>query len=654
MFFCVGAHIEATYVLAMAYLSYYVTNAVAGGSGVISVVIFGLFGNMTMLWGMTGSSYKSGAFEAVWDMISFAANGLVFFWAGVASLNFLIGSITQIPKDAITYASIILVYIFMLLIRTGCVALFNPLFHLVGEPLTVAEIAFTGWSGLRGAVSLIMLASISSSSYSSSTGEKAVISDIALWTASFVVLTLIINSPLIAPLLKSLKLNETSKEAKMIQNKAKKTFFEHTRLCIQRYKDNDDVFLAGADWEIVAKYVDLSKSLEAFGECFEEVKATNQGNIATWDDNSYSGVAKAFISTLWHGAKQIIVEIATLRIFWKRKDNSDNFSHISSEDRDGIKDFTDSDEDGEDFGNNNECHYQGPSLGMNHSHELEEEKKHEDPVMDIENGIQGGVVSKYDPTGSPDESDQHCLTSKSGKKVFQDLQNLLIEEDTRVEESIEEEEFEREELNRNYTSMPAASRHEMQECIRENLNRQASLGVRQSDKRSTSAEKSSQPTRFQDVAAYLSKLSMSKMEDYEDATDRRFVRNHMTLNTTTGKRLHAELMQQQNSRPPSLTRKLDLMGNRADFDNLLQTDTMNSRGGKIGVISHHLRLNSHIDQLKDEFIWSDQQDICTEDESRNVSSFQEKDDNAVSSQHSDRSVKHYLILIPHEATVEFH
>lgn len=640
MFFCVGAHIEATYVLAMAYLSYYVTNAVAGGSGVISVVIFGLFGNMTMLWGMTGSSYKSGAFEAVWDMISFAANGLVFFWAGVASLNFLIGSMTQIPKDAITYASIILVYIFMLLIRTGCVALFNPLFHLVGEPLTVAEIAFTGWSGLRGAVSLIMLASISSSSYSSSTGEKAVISDIALWTASFVVLTLIINSPLIAPLLKSLKLNETSKEAKMIQNKAKKTFFEHTRLCIQRYKDNDDVFLAGADWEIVAKYVDLSKSLEAFGECFEEVKATNQGNIATWDDNSYSGVAKAFISTLWHGAKQIIVEIATLRIFWKRKDNSDNFSHISSEDRDGIKDFTDSDEDGEDFGNNNECHYQGPSLGMNHSHELEEEKKHEDPVMDIENGIQGGVVSKYDPTGSPDESDQHCLTSKSGKKVFQDLQNLLIEEDTRVEESIEEEEFEREELNRNYTSMPAASRHEMQECIRENLNRQASLGVRQSAKRSTSAEKSSQPTRFQDVAAYLSKLSMSKMEDYEDATDRRFVRNHTTLNTTTGKRLHAELMQQQNSRPPSLTRKLDLMGNRADFDNLLQSDTMNSRGGKIGVISHHLRLNSHIDQLKDEFIWSDQQDICTEDESRNVPSFQEKDDNAVSSQHSDRSVKH--------------
>lgn len=573
MFFYIGAHIEATYVLAMAYLSYYITNAVAGGSGVISVVIFGLFGNMTMLWGMTGSSYKSGAFEAVWDMISFAANGLVFFWAGVASLNFLIGSITQIPKDAMTYASIILVYIFMLLIRTGCVALFNPLFHLVGEPLSVAEIAFTGWSGLRGAVSLIMLASLSSSSYSGDNGEKTVISDIALWTASFVVLTLIINSPLIAPLLKSLKLNETSREAKMIQNKAKLTFLEHTRLCIQRYKDNDDVFLAGADWEIVAKYVDLTKKLESFGESFEDVKETNQGKNATWDDNSYSGVAKAFVSTLWYGAKQIVLEIVTLRIFWKKQHDTDNFSHISSEDRDGLKDLTDS-EDADDFGNNNECHYQGPSLGTSHSNELEEGKDHEEPVVDIESGIERRMIGKYDLRGAFDESDQHCLTSKSGKKVLQDLQTLLVEGGTQIEDSMEDEEFEREELNRNYSSMPAASRQEIQESLRKHLDRQASLGVRQSEDRSVSEKKHSHPARFQDVAAYLSKLSMSKMEDSEEAVDRRFLRNHKTLNTATGRRLHAELLQQQNIRPDSLTRKLDLMGNRADFDHVLRSSSM--------------------------------------------------------------------------------
>ncbi len=27
---------------------------------------------------------------AVWDTLSFASNGLVFFWAGIASINYLI------------------------------------------------------------------------------------------------------------------------------------------------------------------------------------------------------------------------------------------------------------------------------------------------------------------------------------------------------------------------------------------------------------------------------------------------------------------------------------------------------------------------------------------------------------------------------------
>lgn len=151
-----GSHIESTYILAMAYLVYYVTNAPANGSGVIAVVTFGLFGNATFLWGMTGSAFKSGDFEAVWDMISFAANGLVFFWAGIASMTFLIQASSNVSKSAIVYVSIFLIYLFMLIIRTGCITLFNPLFRLAHKSLSVAEIAFVGWSGLRGAVSLIL------------------------------------------------------------------------------------------------------------------------------------------------------------------------------------------------------------------------------------------------------------------------------------------------------------------------------------------------------------------------------------------------------------------------------------------------------------------------------------------------------------------
>lgn len=72
---------------------------------------------------------------------------------------------------------------------------------------------------------------------------------------------------------------------------------------------------------------------------------------------------------------------------------------------------------------------------------------------------------------------------------------------------------------------------------------------------------------------------------------------------------------------------------------------MNSRGGQVGLISHHLHLNSHIDQLKEEFKLNDEQDIRNEhSENGNVSGFQEND-NAVNSKHSDRFVKTWLNFI---------
>ena len=58
------------------------------GSGVIAVVVYGLYGNATSKWGMLASAAESGAFDMVWDTISFGANGIVFFWSGVACVNY--------------------------------------------------------------------------------------------------------------------------------------------------------------------------------------------------------------------------------------------------------------------------------------------------------------------------------------------------------------------------------------------------------------------------------------------------------------------------------------------------------------------------------------------------------------------------------------
>lgn len=59
------------------------------GSGVIAVVVFGVYGSATSRWGMLSRDEASGVHEAVWDTLAFIANGLVFFWAGISAVNFL-------------------------------------------------------------------------------------------------------------------------------------------------------------------------------------------------------------------------------------------------------------------------------------------------------------------------------------------------------------------------------------------------------------------------------------------------------------------------------------------------------------------------------------------------------------------------------------
>ena len=67
-----------------------------GVSGVIAVVVFGLYGSATGKWHMSPRVVESGAFEIFWDTVVFAFNGLIFFFAGASSINFFWRSSTVI------------------------------------------------------------------------------------------------------------------------------------------------------------------------------------------------------------------------------------------------------------------------------------------------------------------------------------------------------------------------------------------------------------------------------------------------------------------------------------------------------------------------------------------------------------------------------
>ena len=58
--------------------------------GVIAVAVFGLYGAATSKWEMSAKVEESGAFDAFWDSIAFIANAIVFFYSGVACVNFFV------------------------------------------------------------------------------------------------------------------------------------------------------------------------------------------------------------------------------------------------------------------------------------------------------------------------------------------------------------------------------------------------------------------------------------------------------------------------------------------------------------------------------------------------------------------------------------
>ena len=61
-------------------------------SGVIAVVVFGLYGSATAKWGLSPKVAESGIFDDFWDTVGFAVTGMVFFFSGVSSVNFFVRS----------------------------------------------------------------------------------------------------------------------------------------------------------------------------------------------------------------------------------------------------------------------------------------------------------------------------------------------------------------------------------------------------------------------------------------------------------------------------------------------------------------------------------------------------------------------------------
>ncbi|KAK9866895.1 hypothetical protein WJX84_006646 [Apatococcus fuscideae] len=255
--------------LAGAYLTFYIANAPLGASGVIATVVFGLYGNATAAWGMTAKMVELGTFGDFWDTIGLIVNGNIFFFSGASAINFFWRSTEELGGAALrqgflaiwaTFWRLPLIYLAIFVVRGISVAALAPLLRLSGTHLSRGGQILSTLAALRGGISLI-LAQTLVLGFNSVQQDRVVVSQIGLWTAGIVLLTLLINAPLIRPCLSWLGLDHVPSTQANIRAKAIQALLTYSDRAIHDLQRDDHEMLRGVDWSNVTSYVDCREQL---------------------------------------------------------------------------------------------------------------------------------------------------------------------------------------------------------------------------------------------------------------------------------------------------------------------------------------------------------------------------------------------------------
>lgn len=257
--------------LALGYLAFYTANAPCKVSGVIAVAVFGLYGAATSQFDISAKLEESGAFEDFWNSFAFVANGIVFFYAGASSVNFLIRSVASLTADGRTQYLISavwrapLIWVGLNALRFTVISAFRPLFKLWGAPMEGRDVLLCSAAGLRGSVSLIMAqAVVIEVPRSDNPIMQRVQSEVVMYTAVFVLLTLLIQAPMLPHILSWTKLDTIPLEHQIMRRKAVGLLLGGTHAAIESLQGDEEELMRGVDWKLVAATVNMAPKLQRF------------------------------------------------------------------------------------------------------------------------------------------------------------------------------------------------------------------------------------------------------------------------------------------------------------------------------------------------------------------------------------------------------
>ncbi|MDS1139524.1 cation:proton antiporter [Pusillimonas sp. SM2304] len=201
---------EITLTVALAYLTFYISEHYLGVSGVVATVIAGLVVGSTGRTRMSPATFEQ--LSSSWSQFGFWANSLIFVFAAML--------IPRMMAD-ITWTQVLLVLlVFAVTLLARALMVFGvlPLLGLTrfGTKVSPAYRIVMWWGGLRGAVSLALALAVTEQHNVPYEARQF----IAVATTGFVLMTLFINGVSLRKLIGRLGLNQLSPFERTLRNQA--------------------------------------------------------------------------------------------------------------------------------------------------------------------------------------------------------------------------------------------------------------------------------------------------------------------------------------------------------------------------------------------------------------------------------------------------
>lgn len=238
-----------------------------------------------------------------WEVLAFVANTVVFFYSGFVSVVNMIAYWND-GLSGRDIAYIVVFYLLLNILRALGIAVLSPILMHTGYKPGWRELALVSFSGLRGAVALILAQIVTHQSYLLGLPGN-IVPRVSVWTSGIVLLSLVINGSTYRLVCGKLGLLRLSEARMALFEQAKEKVVEsdwnmfHSLSNSSRY--------AGADWTFVRAFVDpevacdekkLKHTLKHLSEYNSHIGSSNvSGHSSLEDDPSIQELESVADST---------------------------------------------------------------------------------------------------------------------------------------------------------------------------------------------------------------------------------------------------------------------------------------------------------------------------------------------------------------------